>query len=65
MNFAFNMTLDEANIVLEALQELPHKRVAQLVMKIHSQGEAHLRALEVNSMPLEEAQPAPQRKAGK
>jgi len=44
------LTLDEVNMILEALGQLPFVKVHQLIGKIHQQAEAQLR----------EGEPAPQ-----
>jgi hypothetical protein len=38
----FELTMEEANLVLAALQELPHKMVNDLIQKIVQQGNSQL-----------------------
>jgi hypothetical protein len=38
----FELTLDEANLILAALQELPHKAVNTLIQKIVQQGNSQV-----------------------
>ena len=45
-NLTFTLTLDEANIVLEGLQELPAKTSNPLSNKIRQQAQEQLLALE-------------------
>jgi hypothetical protein len=40
----FNLTLDETNLILEALGEMPFARVHQLIAKMQQQAHAQLQA---------------------
>ncbi len=43
-NLQFNLTLEETNLILEALGELPFAKVHQLIAKIQQQAHAQLQA---------------------
>lgn len=40
----FNLTVDETNVILSALGELPYKQVSGLIAKLHAQANKQLQA---------------------
>ena len=42
MNIELNLTVDEINIILNALANRPYGEVAELIGKIHNEGEKQL-----------------------
>lgn len=54
LNFTLNLNLDEVNLVLSALGELPYKSVSSLIYKIKTDAE---KQISMKNEPLTEVEP--------
>ena len=60
MNINLEHTVDEINLIIKGLEELPHKLVHALLVKIHSQAipQANVAAPQVAAQPVADVAPA-------
>lgn len=56
-NFDFNVTAQEANVILQGLSELPGKICIPLINKLQAQAEAQNRAAQYTTRAAAEQQP--------
>ena len=59
MNINLEHTVDEVNMIIKALEELPHKLVHALLVKIHNQAipQANVAAPQLAAQPVADAIP--------
>ncbi len=50
-HLTLQLTIEETNLILEALGQLPYVRVSNLVQNIQSQAQPQLAAIEKNTTP--------------
>jgi hypothetical protein len=57
MNINLEHTVDEVNMIIKALEEMPHKLVHALLVKIHNQAipQANVAAPQVSEQPVADA----------
>lgn len=52
---SINVTVEEANLILNALGELPYSQVYQLINKVQAQASAQLKAKEMREQQLSQS----------
>ena len=53
----FNFSLEQANVILKALDQMPYGQVSELVQQVHAQAKPQLEASENEQAITEEMQP--------
>ncbi len=64
MKFKFELTLDEANLLVEALSELPFKRSALMIQKLNQQADAQVQAAQQKESKGEDVKGEPEQPVG-